>query len=232
MSVTIDFSNWAETLFQYSLQLICNKGILEYNELSGVIQFSVDYQEKQRELLQELLEAHLYWIGLGVGVESLAKSVLIKHEVMSIKKRNILDKIPAQKTSFNSYQELKQYSSSNELDDIHKVYRHAVSSNISANTNSWLNQQFISKDINHSFEINTPTLGKIYNSEIQELLNKGTICRDEFTFLNRSLELFTIIRRNVDSHIFLKLRTIGSINHDIENVYIPMINLLIKIYNR
>ena len=231
MSTTIDFSNWADSLFQYSLKLICNKGILEYDELSGVIQFSTDYQDKQRELLKELLEAHLYWNGLGVGVECLAKSVLIKHEVMSIKKRNILDKIPAQKTSFNSYQELQQYRISNELDDIHKVYGHALSSDISANTNSWLNQQFKSKDINHPFEINTPTLGKIYNSEIRELLNKGTILQDEFTFLNRSLELFTIIRRNVDSHIFLKLRVIGSINHDIENVYIPMINLLIKIYN-
>lgn len=97
MSITIDFSNWAETLFQYSLQLISNKEILKYNELSRTIELSKEYQDKQKELIKELLEAHLYWIGLGVGVECLAKSVLIKHKVMSINKQNISDKIPSQK---------------------------------------------------------------------------------------------------------------------------------------
>lgn len=72
----------------------------------------------------------------------------------------------------------------------------------------------------------------MYNSEIKKLVDKGIISQVELTLLNRSLELFTVIRRNIDSHIFLKQRIVGSINHNIENVYIPMVNLLINIYNR
>ncbi len=48
----------------------------------------------------------------------------------------------------------------------------------------------------------------------------------------KALEVFRIMRRNVDSHIYLKSRTAGSINSDIEDVYIPVINLLIDIYKR
>jgi hypothetical protein len=38
------------------------------------------------------------------------------------------------------------------------------------------------------------------------------------------------MRRNVDAHTFLQGRTIGSMNNDIENLYMPSINKLIAIY--
>jgi hypothetical protein len=40
------------------------------------------------------------------------------------------------------------------------------------------------------------------------------------------------MRRNVDANSYLKIRVIGSINGDIEDIYIPVINLLSAINKR
>ena len=46
------------------------------------------------------------------------------------------------------------------------------------------------------------------------------------------MNVLRLMRRNIDAHSFLKSRVVGSINGDLENIYVPMIDLLIKIYNR
>lgn len=227
-----DFDNWDRSLFDYAKQLISNKDILEFNN-NDLLAFSNDYKSKCNDLFHQIIEAHLYWIGFGVGIECLAKAVLIKHNVMTITKRKFSSNLPPQfPTSFPSYDDKQAYQATHSPDIYQKVYLYVESIDIQVTNGTWLDNEFVRLNIRHPFEINTPTLGSICNTEIQKLLIANIITNDESNLLKNGLELFTKMRRNVDAHVFLKSRVIGSINSDIENVYIPIINLLVNIYKR
>ncbi len=230
-----DFSGWDQSLFNYAKMLIGYKGIFEFDS-SDLISFSNDYRKKQGELMNNLVEAHLFWIGFGVGVETLSKAVLLKHRVLSISRRSDFDdkkkKPPPRRTQFNTYQEAKAYNKSYTLNKYQKVYAHVNNLNIKCDNNPWLQSQFLSVGIVHPLEINTPTLHKIYSTEIPKLVTAGKISVTEQEELASSLEVLKLMRRNVDAHVFLQGRTIGSIDRDIEDIYVPLIKLLIEIYKR
>ncbi len=229
---TLDFSKWDEHLFNYAKALITYKDILQFDN-NDIVSFSADYRQKQTEFLSNVVEAHLYWIGFGVGIENLIKAVLIKHQVLPLKRRADFDnKIPVMPTQFATYQDQQTYRQNNTLDKYQKVYKHVKDVTIKADSNPWLALQFQNAGINHPLEINTSTLHKLYTQEIPKLESKGKITTQEKDELEKSLEVFKLIRRNVDSHIFLQSRIIGSINGDMEYVYIPTINLLTNIYKR
>lgn len=230
--ITQDFSKWGESLFNYGKTLVSYKGILEFDGNDDV-SFAADYKQKQAELLNNIIEAHLYWIGFGVGLENLIKATLIKHKVLSITRRNDFDnKLPVMETQFADYTELQSYRQSSILDRYQKVYQHVNEVTLTADNNPWLGQQFLNVGINHPLEINTPTLLKLSSKEIPKLEIIGKITFQESDDIFKALEVFRLMRRNVDSHIYLQSRTIGSIDRDIDDVYIPLINLLTNIYNR
>ncbi len=165
--LTQDFSKWDEDLFNYGKTLVSYKGILEFGPNDNV-SYAADYEHKQAELLKNIIEAHLYWIGFGVGLENLIKAVLIKHKVLLITRRKDFDnKLPVRHTQFANYQELQSYRQSNLLDKYQKVYHHVDHIMLKADNNLWLAQQFASAGISHPLEINTPTLYKLYSEEVK-----------------------------------------------------------------
>lgn len=227
--MTNDFSNWDIHLFKYAIGLLTNKGILSYRETDKLVSFSENYSEIQKEILGKV-ESHLYWLGFGVGIECLAKAVLLKHQLLTILKTNLKPKNKYDKESFKTYRERKLYIEKRNKDVFWNVYQHVNSINVISNNNKWLEKVFKAKGIKYAREILTPTLGKIHREELPKLLENNLVTPDVYSFLEQGIKTFIDIRRNVDAHIYLKSRTVGSINNDIENIYIPIINILINIF--
>lgn len=173
---------------------------------------------------------HVFWLSFCVGVECLCKAVLIEHKSLPIKKRNVLSKHDM-RTHFENYQELKEYRAEKKEDIHHSVYR-TGNHQVKASENEWLQNQFDKNDINYSIEINSRTLGYIYNHGFEDLHEKEIINEEEKISLEKGIQTLTDVRRNVDAHIYLKSRTVGSINNDIEKIYLPNINLLLNTFKR
>lgn len=219
----IDTSNWEQRLYEYSKKMICNNGIFEYSQEKECFKFSDNENDILKRLVNDPVNSHLHWLGIGVGTEILIKSVLLKYKIMPIRNRNITKKYP-RKSVFKSIEENEEYFS----DDIAMVYRSCTRKVISKK-NLWIQQQLDNQDIEYIFDIKTPTLGWIYNTGIDKLFENGIINQNNKTLLKKSIETFTDIRRNVDSHIFWG-RTIGSIQKDREKIYLPMFNTINELY--
>jgi hypothetical protein len=227
-----DFSGWEESLFKYGKQLLSYKDIIAFDANDNA-SLAADYKVKQASFFNQIVEAHLFWIGFGVGLENLAKAVLLKHHIPIISRRGNFDgKIPPSRTNFHDYQERQTYNAAYVLDKYQKVYQHVFSTNVSAKNNQWLADQFQNAGIQHPLEINTPTMHALYETWLPRLVPLGIITNTEKEEIQKSMEVFKLMRRNVDAHIFLNGRVIGSIDRDIEDIYLPLINLLIEIFKR
>lgn len=227
-----DFSNWDQSLFDYGKQLISYKDIFQFDQ-NDAVSFSPDHIQKQKDLFNNVVEAHLFWIGFGVGVENITKAVLIKHQILKITRRKDFDNnLSKTMGSVNSSLQPQVNRKHIDIDKYQAVYQAVYNTEIASKNNLWLKNQFIKANIVHPFEINTPTLNELYSSQVSKLIEKGIIINEENVMIGKSLEVLKLMRRNVDCHVFLKNRTIGSINKDIELVYLPVINLLTNIYHR
>lgn len=227
-----DFNNWDQSLFDYGKQLISFRDIFQFDQ-NDVVSYSPDHVQKQKDMFNNIVEAHLFWIGCGVGVENITKAALIKHKVLTITRRNDFDnKLNVSGGLNNNAVTLHGNGLQVKLDQYQSVYQEVLNTDISSKDNLWLKDQFNKANILHPFEINTPTLHLLYSIEIPKLIEKGIIIKEENAMIEKSLEVLKLMRRNVDSHVFLKNRTIGSINNVIEEIYLPVINLITNIYHR
>jgi len=213
------------------LDLITYGDVFVYDAEENLVKHSEDVDELRKNWIKnDNPLRHVFWLSFCVGVECLCKSILIEHESLPIKKRNVLSK-HSTKTHFEDYEELKRYREEKKKDIHHSVYR-TGKNRVKASDNEWLQNQFKKNDIEYSIEIDTRTLGYIYNHGFENLLEKEIIDEDEKISLEKGIQTLTDIRRNVDAHIYLKSRTVGSINKDIEKIYLPNINLLLDIFKR
>lgn len=227
MAIINDISSWAGSLHSYSIELITYGDIFQFDQNNNRILHSSNADEIRSSWINEKNPVmHVFWLSFSTGIECLCKTVLIKHECLRIRKKNILDKYPIKKR-FSSREEAQEYRN----DTYGGVYRTA-SRKVVARNNKWLEKQLQENDINYITEINTPTLGYIYNNSFKKLFNLEVIDEDELNKLEKGIETLTDIRRNVDAHIFLTRRVVGSIQNDIEEVYLPTTNLLLNIYQR
>ncbi len=148
-------------------------------------------------------------------MENLLKSIFIKHQVLRIEKNEAIIKVePSAPKKFQD------------------IYSYVTSIGISASSNLWLQTEFDRLDINNPFEIKTNTLWNLCTIELKDMLNLSKITQTEYDEICNSMNVLRLMRRNIDAHSFLKNRVVGSMNGDLENIYVPMIDLLIKIYNR
>lgn len=224
-------SNWSNSLLDYSMDLITYGDVFVLEGEDNTLKLVENVDELRKSWIKnDNPLRHVFWLSFCVGVECLCKAVLIEHKSLPIKKRNVLSKYST-KTHFDNYQELKQYREKKKKDIHHSVYR-TGKNHVKASNNEWLQNQFDKNDIEYSIEINSRTLGFIYNHGFEKLYEKEIIDEDEKVSLEKGIQTLTDIRRNVDAHIYLKSRTVGSINKDIEKIYLPNINLLLNIFKR
>lgn len=101
---------------------------------------------------------------------------------------------------------------------------------IVSQNNNWLNTVLKSKQIEYVSELNTGTLGSIC-TKVGQLTLKNIIDTNEEQKICHDLKLLADTRRNNDSHSYFKNSTLIR-NHDLDQIFVPLINSLLTIYNR
>jgi hypothetical protein len=220
-----DFSNWGNSLFLKGVQNICTEELLIYDMDTNSFRKSADYQEK---VVQKLREQGNFWILFSIGVEFLAKVIFKKFNLIDqavFVKYEIIDKIMKKKSAPTGL-----------VDNIQKVYDDAFSTGVISSSNLYLQGVFTNLGIKSISEINAGTLGGVTNSmdllkAKVELVEPILALRIDFNQLKQRIKCLADVRRNVDLHIFLNRAVLGEISKDLSNVYLPLINDLLSLYN-
>ena len=159
--------------------------------------------------LQKIHDSSFFWLVFSTGVELLIKSVLLRHDLLRLKKRK-----PHQKSSINV--------------DVNKALEAAYARLVSSR-NTHINGELHKNDIHYLCEINTPTLGPLAADKgIDLLVAQNLLSKNQGDLLSERIRCFAFIRRNVEAHVFLSWRQ-SEIGKDLSLVYIPMLNQLMSL---
>ncbi len=219
MATKHDFSNWPQTLYEFSIYQFTKDKWLSFDKKSKILSEAQNANVLRAQAVKNDQYAfYSWWLKFEIAVECLVKAVFLKHKISLLRKNDISKKAP------NKQNELATQAAAN-------VYCAVTNSDLIAKNNAWLQSMFNSLSINHPLEINSGTLG-IYRKNIDKLAKKHLISQSEQQQIEDSLQVLLDIRRNVDAHMYLKLQVGGSINKDLTAVYLPMCNLLIKVFNK
>jgi len=118
-------------------------------------------------------------------------------------------------------------SASNYQDCIN-VYKYITSFFIGSKDNKDIEKILKRNKLNLLFELNLGTLRNC-QSGISRLKKIDVLIENEYANLYNSIQVLLDVRRNFDIHNVSPLKVGGSINKDLDNIYLPMINTLLKI---
>ena len=216
--IRIDLSNFQQRMYDHAKSLFTAFGLYVFDNGLGILGLAPDIAERRSQLAER---KHIVpaWLAFHVAVECLLKAVLLKHEVPIVKKRNIATKhVSLDKTASNYSKVLEVY---------------ALPENFFVDVKGWpwLDRQLKERQICYTFDIDVGTIGSGKNN-LLKLKKQGKISDDEHRCLFNALTVFCDVRRNTDMHIYYGLTVGGSINQDLDAVYLPMVNLLFDIYHR
>lgn len=205
-----DFSNFADVLYDFAVGRIVADGVITHDVVSHEFGLPQPFGEAVAPRREENRHAVWeFWLRFGVGTESLAKAVLLKHEVPFLRKKG-----PPPPTA-----------------DARKQGIHAwvKTTQLTASRNPWLAAEFMRHNINHPWEINSGTLGTVRRALVG--LPPAKVQPAEVASLGEALDLLAYMRRNVDAHVYLKTQA-GPICGDLEQIYLPALTLLDRIFHR
>lgn len=216
MPIIFELSNFSKMLYEQSMTLITCFGVFEYNAKKYYISETSNADDVRKELgdKKQLIPS---WISFSIGYELLFKAVLARYQVLCISNNNV----SKMKNTF-----LKGTSN----DAAQNVYHFIREARVSA-TDSYLKGELRKKRITNIYDLSTGTLGGSIG-RLKALLEQKVIQDDERAFLHSATQTLLDVRRNVDAHTFFGLTVGKSINGDLENVYLPAINLLLDVYHR
>lgn len=216
MPIIFELSNFSKMLYEQSMTLITCFGVFEYNAKKYYISETSNADDVRKELgdKKQLIPS---WISFSIGYELLFKAVLARYQVLCISNNNV----SKMKNAF-----LKGTSN----DAVQNVYHFIREARVSA-TDSYLKGELQKKRITNIYDLSTGTLGGSIG-RLKALLEQKVIQDDERAFLHSATQTLLDVRRNVDAHTFFGLTVGKSINGDLENVYLPAINLLLDVYHR
>jgi hypothetical protein len=203
-----DISQLSENLFTKAIDCLSYKDIYIYNEADNELNKNII--DKTTSKISQ------YWIIFSTGIELLLKAKLLKYNSIDINKKHIVKKIHTLNKSATNY-----------LDCIN-VYDFVNSFEISSTKNSFINVAIEKNKISLLYEINLGTLGDC-QSYISRLKKKSIITDLDYANLYNSIQVLLDVRRNFDIHNYSPLNVQGSINGDLDKLYLPMVNLLLKL---
>ena len=203
----------------HSIGLITAFDVFEYNNINNTIAESKNAGEIRAELGKKYQLIPL-WLSFSTGIECLAKAVLIKYDVLDINTKPKTEKYKQLRNKASNYQAcLHPYSFLNS-------YYIDYTTEESLTPFEW---RCVRKDLTHLYNLQIGTMEHVIQS-FKRLHEKNIISEDEALCLANSLQVLADIRRNIDAHTFHMLTVGASINGDLTNLYLPAINLLLKIY--
>lgn len=209
-------NNFSEILFDEAIVLITCFGLFEYAPAKNLVSETSNSDNIRKEL-DEKKQLSSSWISFSTGYELLFKAMLAKHNALCIVKTNV--------SEMNNHF-VKGTSNAAVL----KVYQFVKDARVSP-TDDYLKSELLKNHITNIYDFSTGTLGSSIG-KLKVLLAHKVISDIERVTLHDASRTLLDIRRNIDVHSFFPLRVGRSLNGDLENVYLPTINLLLDIYNR
>ena len=218
MKMSKGVGKFPENLLEHALELFTAFGVYCYDEKRHELALAGDAQCVRAKLSEQCL-LRPSWICFSVAVECLVKAVLAKHECLSVQKGKVSEKGRSLERKAGNF------------DDADRVYRGIRLIAVEAKSFPWLEEELRRKRIKYLFDFNTKTLGDCI-AGLAKLERKNVIVTDERRSLFNALQVLADVRRNIDAHTFYGLTVGGSFNGDLENLYLPAVNLLLDIYHR
>jgi hypothetical protein len=197
--IFFDFSDIAEANLDYAKYLIVSNDYLEFNDANQLSLTHDFYEQAESDLQQEKYPFRLFWINLSLGIEILAKAVLIQHKIDIFSRKD--------DPEFES------------------------GSKVIARNNDWLKAILDAKNIVYVSQIHTGTVGQLYKKYFKQLKKKQVISKPELQLIEEGLKALANHRRNNDLHFYFK-RNVFIKENDLTQRYIPLVNLLLDIFNR
>ena len=209
-------NNFSRIFFDEAIALITCFGLFEYNSEKKVVSETTNDEHIIKEL-DDKKQLSSSWISFSTGYELLFKSILAKHKALCISKQHVSD----MKHLF-----LKGTS----FDSVLKVYQFVKDARVSPD-DDYLKGELQKNGITNIYDLSIGTLGSSIG-KLSVLVERKVIQETERAFLHAASHTLLDIRRNFDVNMFFPLKVSRSLNGDLENVYLPAINLLIDIYHR
>lgn len=208
--IVTDISDLPERLLAKGIEFLTQEGIFYFNTTNSQLEKNLSHTDKSTVRVVH------YWIIFSTGIEMLIKSVLLKHNCLNFNKKRIETKIKGLNKSASNY--------SNSL----FAYNFISSFEVTSSKNAHILNELKSNDIHLLYEVNLGTLGDC-QSKILKLKCNNIISEADYSNLYNSIQVLLDLRRNFDIHNYSNLNVLGSINGDLDNLYLPMINLLLKL---
>ena len=218
VKITKDLSAFPQNTRKHAIGMMTAFGVYEYDERLNRISLSSSASEGRSELSKKDQLVPM-WASFAIGVECLLKAVLCKHECMPIQKGKVSERAAELNPVGTNHAEAL------------RVLSGAGGIEVTADTNRWLAGRLQQKRIDKLYDIDTrPLMENI--TTLKKLVQNGLITKEERWSLHNSLLVLKDVRRNVDVHTFYSLTIGGSFCGDLENLYMPAVNLLLDVYNR
>jgi hypothetical protein len=216
LPIVFELSNFSEMLYEQSITLITCFGLFAYDDNLYLINETSDADNIRKELgnKKQLIPS---WLSFSAGYELLFKAVLAKHKILQIGKKGV--------------SEMKEtFIKGTSIDSVRTVYYFVEEARVSS-ADDYLKNELSKHRITKIYDFSTGTLGSSIGI-LKKLVDRKVISDDERAFLHAATQTLLDVRRNVDAHTFFGLTVGKSINGDLENVYLPAINLLLNAYHR
>ncbi|MEK7353130.1 MAG: hypothetical protein AABZ77_01315 [Chloroflexota bacterium] len=217
-TINFDISDFDQKLYKQSIILITCFAIFAYDATTCRVSETAAADDIRKQLADKN-QVIPSWLSFSAGYELLFKAVLLRHKTIPITKGHVSVRIN------------KDLLESPSIAAIQNVYSFVDAAMVSASNNDYLQRELNKQKIKHLYDFSTGQLGGLIGT-LRKLLDKNVISPDERAILNNATWTLLDLRRNVDAHTFYGLIVSRSLNKDLENVYLPAINLLLDVYNR
>ncbi len=215
-----DISNIDDGLFKAGIFHITDNPYVQKTQDQPLkFQLNPDWRKySSEEMMTGKFPFQIFWIRFPLGIEYLAKGTLLKHKVNIFKDK----KKEGQKTNII-------HPRSDDVVAVRDEYESGMQ--IMFSKTKWLQDFIEERNIKYSGQLNSGTIGDLYNGKFAELLVKGIISEAELDLLNKNMKHLANHRRNSNLHCYYNSSTFIS-NNDLPDLYIPLVNSLCEIYTR
>jgi len=209
--IKTDIGNLSERLFKKAIDCLTFGNIYQYNNENKELIKNPKFQNNPIPWITQ------YWIVFSAGIEFLLKSKLVLHDCLNIERKHIFGKDGNPKLN----------KSALNYEQCFTVYNYINSLVITVENNNELKSRVTKRGISLLYELDLGTLGNCKNL-LLKLKEKGILSENESADFFNSVQVLSDVRRNFDIHNVSPINVLGSINGDLDNLYLPMINILLK----
>lgn len=217
MKILGSVHEFASALKKHSIGLITAFGVFEYDRIANTINESSRADEIRRELGPKNQLVPL-WISFSTGVECLAKSVLINHDALDISVKDKTAKYKRLQNKASNYQaSLQPYE-----------FMNALLIDYTKEPLTAFEWRCVRKGVTHLYNLQIGTMEQVITS-MGRLRQQNIVNDDQRFCLSNALQVLADVRRNIDAHTFHSIVVGKSINGDLDKLYLPAVNILLRL---